>query len=87
MMDSIAVIKNKYRMWSTSGIALRHPGRPRRKNSALHVKNWYSGTGKKYLQPTTTTNGVNDQSYRKYHIFSQTGLSPALLCVSDCLID
>jgi hypothetical protein len=29
-----------------------------------------SGTGKKYLPPTTTTNGVNDQSYRICHVFN-----------------
>ncbi len=56
---------------------LRTPG-DGRKNLRAHSrsKNWYSGTGKKYLQPTTTTNGVNDQSYRKYHSFNRFGLSP-----------
>jgi hypothetical protein len=36
------------------------------------LKNWHPGTGKKYLQPTTTTNGVNHLSHRECHVFRIT---------------
>jgi hypothetical protein len=36
------------------------------------IKKLASGTGKKYLPPTTTTNGVNDLSHRNA-ISSSTG--------------
>lgn len=44
-------------------LARSQPGQDK-KFALLHFKKLAPDTGKKYLQPTTTTNGVNDQSCR-----------------------
>ena len=44
-------------------LARSQPGQDK-KFALLHFKKLAPDTGKKYLQPTTTTNGVNDLSCR-----------------------
>jgi hypothetical protein len=53
-------------------LARSQPGQDK-KFALLHFKKLAPDTGKKYLQPTTTTNGVNDLSCRSA-ISSETSI-------------